>query len=390
MTQTNWRSQRIAHLQQSEIRSMTRECVRVDGVNLGQGICDLPTPPEILSATSAAVLDDKSVYSPFEGVGAFRESIAHKARTFNKIPQVEASKHVVVTVGATGALTCVVQALLNPGDEVIVFEPYYGYHINTLKVGGCVPKFVTLTPPAWSLTAEMLEQVLTSNTRAVLFSNPTNPCGKVWSLEELKMLAEFCTKHDLIAITDEIYEYIVYGEQEHISLASLPGMWERTITISGFSKTFSITGWRLGMVVAPEHLTGPIGLVNDLFYVCAATPLQWGVAQGMSMLPKAYYEDMSLDYERKRDEFCAVLTKVGLTPIIPEGAYYVLADVSGLGFETSKLAAMHILETVGVASVPGSAFYDSAMGERFTRFCYAKDWDVLREAQARLLRLNTP
>lgn len=388
MTQNTWRSQRIAHLQQSEIRSMTRECNRVQGVNLGQGICDLPTPPEILTATSQAVLDDRSVYSPFEGVGALREAIAHKARTFNKIPDVDPADNVVVTIGATGALACVIQALFNPGDEVIVFEPYYGYHINTLKVGGCVPRFVTMQGPDWAITPQMLEQVRTARTRAVLFSNPTNPSGKVWSLQELQMLAEFCTTHDLIAITDEIYEYIVYEEQGHISLASLPGMWERTITMSGFSKTFSITGWRLGMVVAPEHLAGPIGLVNDLFYVCAATPLQWGVAQGMSRLPKAYYEDMSKDYERKRDEFCAVLQEVGLTPYVPGGAYYVLADVSGLGFETSKQAAMHILEAVGVASVPGSAFYDSAIGEGLTRFCYAKDWDVLREAQRRLLKLN--
>lgn len=379
-TDKSWRSQRIANLTQSEIRAMTRECVRYNGINLGQGICDMPTPPEILQATSRAVLEDRSVYSKYEGIDALRHEVAKKSRNFNKISQVHEDHNVVVTIGATGALAATVQALFNQGDEIILFEPYYGYHVNTLIVGGVVPKFITLAPPAWTLTREMLESVRTDKTRAILFSNPTNPSGKVWTHEEFELLSSFCKEHDLLAISDEIYEYIVYEGAEHISLASMPGMWDRTITISGFSKTFSITGWRLGTVVAPTHLAEPIGLVNDLFYVCAPTPLQHGLAAGMAALDGSYYTQMAQDYLRKRDAFCTALTSVGLTPVVPDGAYYVLADVSRFGLSTSKEAAMHILKTVGVASVPGSAFFTSEVGESLTRFCYAKDDETLEAA----------
>lgn len=382
------RSERTRHLTQSEIRRMTRECTRVGGINLGQGICDLPTPPEILNATSEAVLADKSVYSKFEGIDALREQVALKSRNFNKISQVDADHNVVVTIGATGALACIVQSLFNPGDEFILFEPYYGYHVNTLKVGGCVPRFVTLEAPQWHVSREALEAAITPKTRAILFSNPTNPSGKVWSRQELELIAQFCKDHDLIAITDEIYEYIVYGEAEHISLASLEGMWERTITISGFSKTFSITGWRMGTVVAPADLAGPIGLINDLFYVCAPTPLQWGLATGMAQIKPEYYAQMSKDYEQKRDFFCDALVRAGLIPCVPAGAYYVLANVEPLKKSDDLAAAMHILETVGVASVPGTAFYQSEAGKKMVRFCYAKDWDTLKDAAARLERLG--
>lgn len=382
----SWRSQRIQNLTQSEIRAMTRECNRYQGINLGQGICDLPTPQEILQATSRAVLDDKSVYSKYEGIDALRHEVAKKSRNFNKISQVDEDKNVVVTIGATGALAATAQAIFNPGDEIILFEPYYGYHVNTLVVSGLVPRFITLTPPAWTLTREMLEGVRTDKTRAILFSNPTNPSGKVWTKEEFAILSDFCKEHDLLAISDEIYEYIVYDGAEHVSLASMPGMWERTITISGFSKTFSITGWRLGTIVAPEHLAEPIGLVNDLFYVCAPTPLQHGLAAGMAALEgSSYYDDMATDYLKKRDAFCDALKEANLTPIVPDGAYYVLADVSRFGFETSKEAAMHILRTVGVASVPGSAFFVSDVGQSFTRFCYAKD-DVTLDAAIEAIR----
>ena len=385
----SWRSERVSDLTQSEIRSMTRECQRVGGINLGQGICDLPTPPEILEATSRAVLADKSVYSKYEGIDALREQIALKSMNFNKMQDVDPDTDVIVTIGATGALAGITQALFNPGDEFIIFEPYYGYHVNTLRVSGCVPRFVTMAPPEWAITREMLEEVVTPRTRAILFSNPTNPSGKVWSREELEIVGQFCHDHDLIAITDEIYEYIVYPGAEHISLASMPGMWARTITISGFSKTFSITGWRLGTIVAPSYLAEPIGLINDLFYVCAPTPLQHGVAEGMAILTNSdYYRAISEDYLRKRDTFCEALTDAGLPPCVPQGAYYVLADVSRLGCETSKQAAMKILEEVGVASVPGSAFFASSVGESLTRFCYAKDADTLDAACAKLRELS--
>lgn len=375
---------KISFLEQSEIRRMTRECDRVDGINLGQGICDLPTPPEVLEATSEAVLADKSVYSPYEGQPVLREQLAAKLRDYNGLDRLNVDDGMVVTIGSTGAFACVVQGLLNPGDEVIMFEPYYGYHLNTLRVGGCSPSFVTLSPPDWEFSFADLEAALTPKTRAIVVNTPTNPSGKVFGRDELEVIAEFCREHDILAITDEIYEYIIYDGVEHVSLASLPGMWERTVTISGFSKTFAITGWRIGYAAGPAELIEPLGLVNDLFYVCAPTPLQYGVAGGMARLDDDYYEEMAHDYEAKRDFFCDALAACGLTPYVPAGAYYVLADVEPFGFDTSKEAAMHILEEAGVASVPGSAFYVSETGESLTRFCYAKEWDVLEAAADRL------
>lgn len=389
MTVIDRRSARVSDLTQSYIRRMTRECNRVGGINLGQGICDLPTPPEILEAAADAIRsDDWSTYSRYDGIDAIREAVAHKSESFNGLERVDPETNVVTTIGSTGAFNCVVQSLFNPGDEFILFEPYYGYHLNTLKVGGVHPVFVTLEPPDWAVTREALEAVVTERTRGVMICTPANPSGKVWSRAELDIVAQFCKDHDLLAVTDEIYEYIVYDGAEHVSLATLPGMWERTVTMSGFSKTFSITGWRLGTVVAHESLAGPIGLVNDLFYVCAPSPLQRGVAVGMAKLPADYYREMAADYQQKRDAFCGVLSEIGLTPLVPDGAYYVLADITGLGFEDDREAAMHILESVGVASVPGSSFFVSEVGKTLTRFCYAKEQGVLEQAMERLRRLN--
>lgn len=380
------KARRIQGLVQSDIRRMTRECNRVKGINLGQGICDLPTPPEVTEETIKAVQKDLSTYSKFEGVDPLREQLAHKMTHYNKRPT-DPNGEIVVTIGATGAFAATCQALLNPGDEVILFEPYYGYHVNTLLIAGAKPVFIPLAPPEFSITREMLEGVRTDKTRAILVNTPTNPSGKVFGLDELQLIADFCQEHDLLAFTDEIYEYILYDDLEHISLATLPGMRERTVTISGLSKTFSITGWRLGYVVADPALAGPIGLVNDLFYVCAPTPLQHGVAHGMARMDDSYYAGLRPLYQKKRDLFCSTLEDAGLKPIWPKGAYYVLADITRLGYDTSRDAAMHILETVGVASVPGSAFFQSDEGEKLTRFCYAKDLPVLEEACARLRKL---
>ncbi len=383
-----FRSKRTQGLTQSYIRRMTRECTRVGGVNLGQGICDLPTPEVVLEAAARAVRsDDVSTYSKFEGVDPIREVIAEKYRWYNGLT-VDPDQHVVTTIGATGAFNCVVQALFDPGDELIIFEPYYGYHLNTMKVGGLAPKFVTLEPPDWQITREMLDAALTEQTRGLILCTPTNPSGKVVSREELQIIADFCIDNDLLAVTDEIYEFIVYDDVEHISLATLDGMWERTVTMSGFSKTFSITGWRLGFIAAHEEFAGSIGLVNDLFYVCAPTPLQHGVAEGMHELPRDYYAEMARDYQKKRDLFCGALTEAGLEPFVPDGAYYVLADITPLGCDDDRAAAMRILEEVGVASVPGSSFFVSDVGKTLTRFCYAKRWPVLEEACERLSSLK--
>jgi aminotransferase len=380
-----WRNQHLAEMQQSYIRRMTRECQRVGGINLGQGVCDLPTPPPILQATSEAILADHSIYSSFEGKAELREQIARKLATYNGLT-VDPDRELVVTVGSAGAFVCTCQALLNPGDEVVVFEPFYGYHVNGLRGMGLVPAFVPLAAPNWALDADLLAQAITPRTRAIIVNTPANPSGKVFSGVELAAIRDLCTAHDLLVITDEIYEYIVY-EQPHISPATVPGLRERTVTLSGFSKTFSITGWRLGYACARPELAERIGLVNDLFYICAPTPLQHGLAIGMAQLGTECYRELAADYRAKRDEFCAVLAEIGLTPHIPAGAYYVLADVTCLGQPDAIAAAMHILETVGVASVPGSSFFSGPQGEGLVRFCYAKDWPVLREACTRLRQL---
>ena len=381
-----WQNRHLADMRQSYIRRMTRECERVGGINLGQGVCDLPTPPEILTATSAAIQADRSIYSSFEGLAELRLQIARKLATYNGLA-VDPATDLVVTVGSAGAFACTCQALLNPGDEVIVFEPFYGYHVNTLRGLGLVPIFVPLAPPDWELDGERLATAITPHTRAIIVNTPANPSGKIFSRPELEGIRDLCVSHDLLLLTDEIYEYIVY-EQPHVSPATIPGLRDRTITLSGFSKTFSITGWRLGYACARRELAERIGLVNDLLYICAPTPLQHGLAAGMAQLDGNCYRELAADYRAKRDEFCGVLTEVGLTPHVPAGAYYVLADVACLGRDNAIAAAMHILETVGVASVPGSSFFSDSQGEGLVRFCYAKGWPVLREACERLRQLR--
>ena len=378
-----WRSRRMEDVSQSFIRRMTRECERVGGINLGQGVCDLPTPPAILQAAAAAVLADESMYSPFEGRRELRQAIAAKAQSYNGLCQVDPERHVTVTCGATGGFLCALHGLLDPGAEVLVFEPYYGYHVNTLRAGGLTPVAVPLAEPDWSLEPAALEAALTPRTRAVLVNTPANPSGKVFSAADLEAVAALCRNHDLLALTDEIYEYIVY-ERPHLSLAALPGMWERTVTISGFSKTYSITGWRLGYAIAPEPLTERLGLANDLMYICAPTPLQLGVARGMRELGPEYYTDLAADYRRKRDRLCAALRQAGLTPRVPAGAYYVLADAASLHPTDDVQAAMALLQRHGIAAVPGHSFYAHAPERVLLRFCFAKDWPILEDACRRL------
>jgi aminotransferase len=376
------RSQRIAFLEQSDIRRMSEECARLDGLNLGQGICPLPSPPEVLDGAAEAIQEDLSTYSSFRGAEPLRAAISDKLADYNGL-EVDPDE-VVVTIGATGAFASAMQGLFDPGDEVAMFEPYYGYHVNAARGAGLGCSFIPLEPPSWEITRSAIEDGLTDESRAIVVNTPVNPSGKVMTRDELEIVARVCREHDLIAITDEIYEYFLYGDQDHISLATLPGMAERTVTISGFSKTFAITGWRLGYAAGPPSLIEPVGLVNDLHYVCAPTPLQHGVARAMERLSDDYYTQMAEDFEARRDFFCEALEAAGLHPHWPEGAYYVLADVRSLGEATSREAAMTILREAGVASVPGSAFFDTSVGEDLVRFCYAQPRDVLRQAAGQL------
>jgi aminotransferase len=380
-------SERCGCVTQSEIRAMSIECARMGGINLSQGVCDTPVPKLVLDGAVDALMHGSNTYTHHAGLKVLRDAIAVKQRRFTGM-ECDPDSEIIVSSGATGAMYCAFQALLNRGDEVMVFEPYYGYHVSTLRAVEAVPVFVPLTPPDWTFTQEQLDAAVTPRTRALLVNTPANPSGKVFSHEELAHIAAFARRHDLFVFTDEMYEHFVYDGRSHSSLATLPGMKERTVTISGLSKTFSVTGWRIGYAICDARWAASIGYFNDLVYVCAPAPLQMGVASGLLMLDDGYYRALSVEYGSKRDLFCRSLEKAGLRPYIPEGSYYVLADTSHLPGATARERAMYILRHTGVASVPGSAFYHGDGGESLVRFCFAKENDVLSEACERLMNLQ--
>ena len=372
---------------QSEIRNMSIECDRMGGINLSQGVCDTEIPASVRRAAQEAIESGVNTYTHYAGFSELREAIALKQKQFTGM-DVNPETEIIVSSGSTGALYCACLSLLNPGDEVIIFEPYYGYHISTLVATGAVPVYVRMLPPDWSFLMDDLEKVVSSKTRGIIINSPANPSGKVFTKEELRELADFSARHDLFVFTDEIYEHFLYDGRKHIPPATLQGMKERTITISGLSKTFSITGWRIGYCICDAKWAQTIGYFSDLVYVCAPAPLQTGVAKGLTEIDASYYLNLSTEYLAKRDLICGGLAAVGLTPNIPQGAYYVLADISRLPGGNSKEKAMYLLSKTGVACVPGEAFYHDDSGENLARFCYAKENNVLEEACRRLEKLR--
>ena len=373
---------------QSEIRAMSVECDRIGGINLAQGICDTDLPQIVGESAIEAIRSGLNTYTRLDGVAPLREAIAEKLKADNDL-QVDPATQVLVTSGATGALYASLLALLNPGDEVIVFEPFYGYHINTLKSLRMKPVPVALAAPDWQLDLDELRQSITSRTRAIIVNTPSNPSGKVFTRQELEGLAALAIENNLFVFTDEIYEYFLFDGARHISLATLPGMERRTITISGLSKTFSITGWRIGYIAASQEWIPSIGYFHDLTYVCAPAPLQYGAAAGMSALAgSSFYTDLSIEYQIKRDQLCNALADGGLAPSIPQGAYYVLADASRVPGETAKEKARTLLATTGIASVAGSAFFRPGRGEHLLRFCFGKKMPDLLRACDKLRNLT--
>ena len=378
-------SRRAARTVQSEIRVMSLECEKIKGINLAQGVCDTPVPVEVREGAGRAMEQGINSYTRAEGLAPIREAVAQKMRRFNGI-ECDPETEIIIHSGSTGAFYSACLALLNPGDEVILFEPYYGYHLNTIIAVEAVPAYVTLREPNWSFSPDDLERAVTPRTRAIMINSPANPSGKVFTREELGWVADFAKRHDLFVFTDEIYEYFVY-EGQHISPATLPGMRERTITISGYSKTFSITGWRVGYTICDRKWAQAIAYFHDLIYVCAPAPLQIGVAEGVFKLPESFYQDIAKEYVQKRDLLCGTLNEIGLTPSVPKGAYYVLADANILGGKSSKEKSMTLLRESGVATVAGSAFYHGGGGENLVRFCFAKTDAELEEACRRLRML---
>jgi aminotransferase len=369
---------------------MSIECDKALGINLAQGICDLPLEAGLAQGAFDAMREERNHYTRYDGIEMLREQIALKARRFNHI-NIDA-ENIVVSCGATGAFYSACYALFNPGDEIILFEPYYGYHEYTLMSLDLVPVFVPLKPPSWTFDIEELQKLAGAKTKGIVICTPSNPCGKIFSREELDSLGDFCIKNNLIVLTDEIYEYITFDGTSHISPASLDKFKGRTITVSGYSKTFSITGWRIGYCIADKSIINWIGNACDLLYVCAPSPLQYGVARAIKTIPDSFYRQLQSDYQKKRDMLCSALSGLGLSPYVPQGAYYVLADVSSLPGKTGKEKAMFILNKAGIGTVPGEAFFHNSgeigcSGANLVRFCFAKDIELIQRACEQLKRL---
>lgn len=365
---------------------MTRACNDVNGINMAQGICDLDVPREIIQGSQQAMDQGYNIYMPCEGFPDLRTAVARRMKTCHGM-DVDPESQVFISAGATGAFFSVCMALFNPGDEVILFEPYYGYHTATLKAMNLNPVFTRMAPPDWTIDWDHLSSLITPKTRGMVINTPGNPSGKVFSRSELEQLGNLAEKHDLFILTDEMYEWFVYDGYRHIPPASLPGLANRTVTISGFSKIFSVTGWRLGYAICPPDITLAASHMNDLIYVCAPSPLQVGACEGLLSLPQGYYDAITDEHRIKRDTFCAVLSEIGLTPYIPKGAYYVLADIARVPGSDDRDKVMHILSKTGIASVPGRAFYHDDAGKNLARFCFAKKPDVLDEACERMRKL---
>jgi aminotransferase len=380
-------SQRGSVASQSEIRAISMAINKnPNNINLAQGICDTVTPHDVLQGASDAIHSGQNMYTRYDGISQLREAIAFKEKRDYDVT-LDPNTEIVVTNGASGAFYGAILALLDPDDEVILFEPFYSYHVSQLASNGVKSKFIRLTEPAWEFTDEQMEAAVTSKTRGILINTPGNPSGKVFTRDELVRIGAFAEKHDLIIFSDEIYEYFVY-EGKHVSPISIPELRPRTVVIGGFSKTFSITGWRIGYILAPPNAASAIARLSDLVYVCAPAPLQVGVAQGIMNLPLEHYEELKQDHLEKRDMICAALTKAGLTPTICRGAYYLLCDVSKIEGNTCRDRAMKLLEMTGIGGVPGSAFFHDHSGDHLIRFCFAKEKHIIEECCRRFDTLN--
>jgi aminotransferase len=371
---------------QSEIRAMTTACDAMGGINLAQGVCDTPVPASVEAEAVEAIRRGDNIYTRLDGIARLRTAIAEKQRRDYGL-QYDSETEILVASGATAGLHAAAIALLNPGDEVLLFEPFYGYHVATLRSQRVHPIFVPLAEGDFALDVDALHAAITPRTRAIILNTPANPSGKVFTQAETEAIAQVCLEHDLFLITDEIYEYFVYDGQRHIAPATLPGMKERTIVISGFSKTFSITGWRLGYVTADARWMGAMAYFHDLTYVCAPAPFQHAAAAGLEQLPASFYQHIAADHQSKRNRMVAALRHAGLAPTVPAGAYYALADATRLPGATAAEKARALLSATGVAAVAGSAFFRKGRGENLLRFCFAKQDAALDEACARLRKL---
>ena len=378
---------------ESVIREMTRVCDAAGGHNLSQGFPDFAAPPELKEAAIRAIQADHNQYPVTFGEPELREAIAAKALRYNRIA-CDPATDITVTCGATEAMIATLMALINPGDEIVVFEPFYENYGPDGRLSGATPRYVRLQPPDWTIDEEELAAAFNERTKAIVINTPNNPTGKVYTRAELQQIAELCQRWDAYAVTDEIYEHILYDGAEHVSMASLPGMAERTVTINSISKTYSVTGWRVGWAIAAAPITKRIRKVHDFLTVGAPTPFQHAAVSALG-LPDSYYEGLRAHYVEARDFLLDVLDEAGFIASRPAGAYYTMADVSGLrerlGATDDFSFSRRLIETVGVATVPGSSFFsDPAAGSGHVRFCFCKRWETLRAVADAFRPLNEP
>jgi aminotransferase len=379
---------RVQLFSESVIRETTRLAQRHGAINLGQGMPDFDPPEEVKEAACRAIRDGFNQYAVTWGVASLRQAIAEKARTFNGLEWADADANITVCCGATECMMATMLALIDPGDEVVIFQPFYENYGPDAKLTGATPRWVPLHAPNWVIDPGELRAAFSKRTKAVILNTPNNPTGKVFTREELELVAALCQEFNAIAISDEIYEYINFTNRPHISIASLPGMAARTVTISGLSKTFSATGWRLGYCVAPEAITAGIRKAHDFLTVGAPHPLQLAGATALA-LPPSYFDGLRSHYQQRRDLFLPYLERAGFAVRPPDGAYYVMADFSELSDLDDVAFVRRMIETVGVAAVPGSSFYDPKdRGRSLVRFMFAKKDETLHAAGERLLSLR--
>ena len=385
-------SDKVAHFTESVIREMTRQAMLYEAVNLAQGFPDFPAPTEIKQAAQQAVASDVNQYAITWGAKSLRNAIARQTETLHGIP-IDPEREITVCCGSTEAMISTLLAVCNTGDEVVIFEPFYENYGPDSVLSGAKPKFVKLRPPKdengeWTFDEKELRRAFDRHTKAIILNTPNNPTGKVFTRAELELIRDLCVEFDVLAITDEIYEHILYDGTRHISMASLDGMGERTVTINGMSKTYSVTGWRVGWAIAPEKITNAIRKVHDFLTVGAPAPLQEAGAAALG-LPAEYYAKLAEGYRVRRDHLIPALVEAGFKCFRPRGAYYVMTDVSAFGFPDDVSFARYLVQDIGVATVPGSSFYrDPRDGARQVRFAFCKKPETLDEAARRLAKLK--
>ena len=385
-------SEKASRFTESVIREMTRQAMKYGAVNLAQGFPDFGAPEPIKQAAIDAIANDVNQYAITWGARDFREALAKKTAWYLGL-EIDPEREITVTCGGTEAMIATLMATVDPGEEVVIFEPFYENYAPDAILSGARPVYVKLHPPTWSFDPDELRAAFTERTRAIIVCNPNNPVGKVFTREELEVIAELCREYDALCITDEIYEHILYSHPDgtparHVSMAQLEGMRERTVVINSMSKTYSVTGWRVGYAIAPPEITSAIRKVHDFLTVGAAAPLQAAGAFALS-LPPEYYDRLRAAYQARLDLFLPAVEKAGFGVTRPEGAYYVMTDISGFGFANDVEFAMHLVREVGVSCVPGSSFYHRPEdGARQVRFCFCKKDETLLAAVDRLAKLS--